>query len=91
MNLTIIIRILLSLNDLKKRIKRSRVLDNGQAVNLFVETLIVTDKSVFIDHQRYTKSADPNVVFEHMRIYFSFIINGVGYFKNVIIFVFWLN
>lgn len=76
---------------MKKRAKRSRVLDNGQAVNLFVETLIVTDRSVFIDHQRYTKSADPNVVFEHMRIYFSFIINGVGNFKNFNIFEFLLN
>lgn len=51
---------------------------NGEPVQLYVETLIVTDYSVYNDHQRITKSTDQNVVFQHMKLYFSHVINGVN-------------
>lgn len=51
---------------------------NGEPVQLYVETLIVTDLSVYNDHQRITKSTDQNVVFQHMKLYFSHVINGVN-------------
>jgi hypothetical protein len=59
----------------QKRKKRSL---NGEPVQLYVETLIVTDVSIYNDHQRITKSTDQNVVFQHMKLYFSHVINGVN-------------
>ena len=64
------------MDNLKKQNKFKRAV-NGQPVNLYVETLIVTDLTVFEDHKRFAQSTDTNVVFQHMRIYFAHLINGV--------------
>lgn len=44
----------------------------------FVEVLIVTDSTVFNDHSRFVNSTDIDIVFQHMRIYFAYLINGVN-------------
>ncbi len=50
---------------------------NNQPVNLYVETLLVTDLTVYNDHSRWTGSTDQSVIFQSMKIYFAFIFNGV--------------
>jgi hypothetical protein len=47
-------------------------------VNLVVEVLIVTDPSVYEVHKKFCKTSDKSKIFQHMRIYYSHIINGVN-------------
>ena len=51
----------------------------GQPANLYVETLIVTDESIFAKHMALSGSHDPNAIYEHMRIYYAHSINGVSF------------
>ena len=51
---------------------------SGQPLNLFVETLVVTDESIYSKHQALSGSTDSNVVFQHMRIYYAHSIHGVS-------------
>jgi hypothetical protein len=51
--------------------------NSSQINKLHVEVLLVTDLSVYIDHQRFSGSNDRHVVFMHMKIYFSHLMNGV--------------
>ena len=44
---------------------------------LFVEILLVTDSSVYNDHERFAGTKDKNTIFMHMKIYFSHLMNGV--------------
>lgn len=53
-------------------IKRS-----SKPIELYIELLIVTDRSVFQDHKRFAHTDDDNVAFIHMRTYFSHFANGV--------------
>ena len=48
-----------------------------QPVKLDVDTLLVTDLTVYNDHRRFSGSNDQNVVFLHMKIYFLHLMNGV--------------
>lgn len=67
--------------DDKYRLKRAQ--SNGQPFKLYVEVLVVTDHSIYEDHQRYARSNDSNIVFLHMRTYFAHFINEVNQrFKN---------
>ena len=50
---------------------------NREPINLYVETLIVTDYSVFKSHQDFCKTTDTSKIFQHMRVYFTHLINGV--------------
>jgi hypothetical protein len=45
---------------------------------LYVETLVVTDTSVFLDHQRHANTKDQDLVFLHMKIYFTHLMNIVN-------------
>ncbi len=56
-------------------IKRS---NNGQPFNLYIEVLLVTDKTIYNDHRVYANTNDQNLVFLHMRSYFSHYMNGVN-------------
>ena len=46
--------------------------------NLYVETLVVTDKTVFDDHVRLAQTNDTALVFLHMKAYFAHYMNGVN-------------
>jgi len=46
-------------------------------IELYVELLLVTDRSVFEDHKRFARTNDDNLAFLHMRTYFSHFVNGV--------------
>ena len=50
----------------------------GQPVSLFVETLVVTDESIYNKHRILSGSTNQNVIFEHMRIYYAHSFNGVS-------------
>ena len=57
-----------------KTLKENRIVKrstSGGPINLYVETLLVTDCSVYADHQIFANSTDQNVVFSHMKIYFG--------------------
>ena len=56
------------------KIKRS---SNGNPFDLYLEVLIVTDKTIFNDHVRFASTNDTSLVFLHMRTYFAHYINGV--------------
>ena len=58
---------------------------NSTPIELFVETLLVTDLSVYEDHKKYSESSHRDVIFEHMKIYFSHVMNGVINLKSIII------
>jgi len=62
-----------------KETRRKRSL-NGQPVQLYVETLPVLDQSLYLAHQGYSGSTDQNIVFQHMKIYFSHVFNQVFIF-----------
>ena len=50
---------------------------NEQTVSLYIETLLVTDYSIYLDHQRYANTTNQDLVLLHMRIYFSHVFNAV--------------
>jgi len=52
---------------------------SNKPVDLVVEVLIVTDPSVYEVHKRFCKTNDKSKIFQHMRIYYSHIINGVNH------------
>lgn len=58
-----------------KRDKRAQ--SNGQPFSLYVEVLIVTDYSIYLDHKKYSLSDDKNLILLHMRTYFAHYINEV--------------
>lgn len=49
----------------------------AKPIQLVVELLVVTDRSVFEDHKRFSRTNDTELAFLHMRTYFSHFINGV--------------
>lgn len=60
---------------LKKKKTKKRILD--KPVELYVELLLVTDRTIFEDHKRYVQTDDNDLTFLHMRTYFTHYINGV--------------
>lgn len=60
--------------------------NNGVPFDLYLEVLAVADHSVYDDHQRFAQTTNMNLVFIHMKAYFSHYFNGVrGYKYNVLI------
>ena len=51
---------------------------NGQPINLFVETVLVADRTIYDDHQRFAKITDPDLTFQFMKIYYSHFFSGVN-------------
>jgi hypothetical protein len=51
--------------------------ESTKPIELYVELLLVTDHSVFDHHKQFAKTNDDNLVFVHMRTYFSHFIHGV--------------
>ncbi len=47
-------------------------------VQAFVEYLVVTDVSVFNDQARFINSTNQTLVFEHMRLYYAYVVNGIS-------------
>ena len=45
--------------------------NNKKPLSLYVEKLIVTDPSVYADHQRFANTTNQDLVFLHMKIYFA--------------------
>lgn len=56
----------------EKKIQKRAV--NGQPINLYVEMLIVADCSIYDDHQRFANTTNQDLVYLHMRIYFSHLV-----------------
>ena len=52
----------------------------GQPIQLYVEILPVLDQSIYLAHQTYSGSTDENILFQHMKIYFSHVFNQVHQF-----------
>lgn len=50
---------------------------NGAPTVLEVETLIVTDLTIYNKHKTLTNSTDPNVIYAQMRIYYAYLLNAV--------------
>ena len=50
-----------------------------------MELLIVTDESIYKDHERYANTKNQNLVFLHMRIYFATYsyINNLKYINSL--------
>ena len=48
-----------------------------QGVDLYVEVLLVTDCSVYFDHQIFANSTNQDIIFSHMRIYLSHLFYAV--------------
>ena len=55
---------------------------NGQPLSLYVETLLVTDVSIYNDHVVFSGSTTPATVFQSMKIYFAHVMNGVSIISN---------
>ena len=49
-----------------------------QPLNFYVETLIVTDESIYNKHKVLSGSTNQNVILEHIRIYYAHAFNGVN-------------
>ena len=60
---------------INSRAKRS---SNGNPTWLFVELLLVTDRTIFLDHQSFLQTNDTDLVFLNMKIYYSHFFNGVS-------------
>lgn len=58
-----------------------RAQPNGQPFDLYVEVLVVTDYTIYEDHQNFAQTTDQNLVFLYMRTYFAHYINGVNKHK----------
>ena len=52
-----------------------------------VEYLVVADASVYQSHSTYLQSTDSDYIMQHMKIYFSHIVNGVN-INNALFFLF---
>jgi hypothetical protein len=59
---------------LSGRFKRS---NNGVPFELYCETLVVTDKTVFDTHKRLAQIDNVDLVFLHMKAYYAHLMNGV--------------
>ena len=55
-----------------KKSNKKRSLD-GKPLSLYVETLVVVDKSIYADHERYSGYSDQDIVFLHMKIYLTYV------------------
>jgi hypothetical protein len=51
---------------------------NGNPVQAYVEYLVVTDVTIYNDHSRFINSTDPNLIYQHIRIYFAYLVNGIN-------------
>ena len=54
-----------------------RVGTNGLPVPLYIEMLLVTDCTIYADHQRYANTNNKDLVFLYMRIYFAHVFMAV--------------
>jgi hypothetical protein len=50
---------------------------NSEPANAYVELAVVTDYSIYLAHQAYVNSTDPNLVILCMKIYFDHLIYAV--------------
>jgi predicted ATPase len=49
----------------------------GQPLQLYVESLIVTDETIYQRFKEILNSTDQDLIFETMKIYYSFLVYGV--------------
>ena len=47
-------------------------------ISLYIELLLVTDNSIYVDHQRYAQTTDMSITLYNMRVYFVHYINSVS-------------
>lgn len=59
-------------------VRTKRAQANGQPFDLYLEVLVVTDYTIFVDHKEYAQTDDVSLVFLYMRTYFAHYINGVS-------------
>ena len=67
-----------ALENLNQRKKNEKTRDNGEPIQLYVETLLVTDQSVYDTVSQLTGFTDKDFVFQYMRIYLSHMVNGAS-------------
>lgn len=60
-----------------KRFENRKKRGVNSAVKANIEYLVVTDSSIYNDHSIFINSTDPNLIFQHIRIYFTYLVNGV--------------
>lgn len=76
------------LNESDEKLRDKRAQRNGQPFNLYVEVLIVTDYTIYEDHQNYAQTNDQNLVFLYMRIYFAHYINEVLILSSIYLYLY---
>ena len=63
-----------------------RVTLNGKLTNLFVELLVVADKTIFDNHKRFIQSENLESIVVHMKIYYAHFVNMINQrFQNSLI------
>ena len=67
-----------SLENLHQRKKNEKTRANGKPIQLYVETLLVADQSVYETVSQLTGYTDQDFVFQYMRIYLSHMVNGAN-------------
>lgn len=68
------------------KFNRSKRALNGQPINLYVELLLVTDNTIYLDHQKFAQITDRNLTFQFMKIYYSHFFNGVNqHYQNSLV------
>jgi hypothetical protein len=61
----------------QQRFKQLTKTKRIKPIEMFVETLVVTDVTIYEDHKRFTNSNNQKIIFHHMKMYFSHYINGI--------------
>ena len=58
--------------------KRKKRALNGKPVDTYVETLVVTDQTIYNDMKAFVNSTNNNIILQNIRIYFAHVFNGIN-------------
>ena len=59
-------------------IRRFKRFSNIKPIHLYVELLVVVDKTIYLDHQKILKTNDSDLILNNIRVYYSHFFNGVN-------------
>ncbi len=63
-----------------------RATQNGKPTHLFIELLVVADKTIFDDHKRFIQSEDLESIVTHMKVYYTHFVNAINQrFQNSLV------
>jgi hypothetical protein len=57
---------------------KQKVGDNNKRIDLYVEVLFVTERSVYFDHQIFANTTNKDLVFLHIRMYLAHLFHAVN-------------